>query len=56
MARIGWLSTDSSESTDFESLSSISTQLHAKISGNPEFGPKLLPFYDIPLLHLGLND
>ena len=55
MARIGWLDTDSSETPDFESMSSISAQLHAKISASSEVGPKLLPYYDIPLLHLGLN-
>ena len=55
LERIGWPGADSSERTDFESLSSISAQLHAKISGDREFGPKLLPYYDIPLLHLGLN-
>ena len=55
LERIGWRTADSSERVDFESLSSISAQLHAKISGDREFGPKLLPFYDIPLLHLGLN-
>jgi hypothetical protein len=55
LERIGWPAADSSERPDFESLSSISAQLHAKISGDREFGPKLLPYYDIPLLHLGLN-
>lgn len=55
LERIGWRTADLMGRQDFESLSSISTQLHAKISGDREFGPKLLPFYDIPLLHLGLN-
>ena len=55
MARIGWLDTDLSEAPDFESLSSVSAHLHATISRDSEFGPKLLPYYDIPLLHLGLN-
>jgi hypothetical protein len=55
LERIGWRSADVLGRKDFESLSSISAQLHAKINGDREFGPKLLPSYDIPLLHLGLN-
>lgn len=55
MERIGWLPADSSDNPNFESLSSISSQLHAKLKGDQEFGAKLLLYYDIPLLHLGLN-
>ena len=55
LERIGWRTADVLGRQDFESLSSISAQLHAKINGDREFGPKLLPSYDIPLLHLGLN-
>lgn len=55
LERIGWPAADSSERPDFESLSSISAQLHARITGDREFGPKLLRDYDIPLLHMGIT-
>ncbi len=54
-ARIGWLDEDSARAVDFESLAYVSEQLHKKISGDSRFGPKLLPAFDIPLLHLGIN-
>ena len=55
MERIGWIQPESSGRVDFESLASLSEQLHQKITSDHECGPKLLPYYDIPLLHLGME-
>jgi hypothetical protein len=55
MERIGWLNADASDAMDFHALSAVSMKLHSKIKADRTHGPKLLPFYDIPLLHLGLN-
>ena len=55
MERIGWLGADLGNRVDFESLASLSESLHLKLSSDRQFGPRLLEFYDIPLLHLGLE-
>jgi hypothetical protein len=55
MERIGWLGADMGNRADFEALASLSESLYRKIASDPEFGPRLLTFYDIPLLHLGLE-
>ena len=55
MERIGWLEADAVNRIDFESLASISNSLYRRIAADPKYGPLLLPDYDIPLLHLGLN-
>ena len=53
--QIGWIDRKLAERSDFASLAEISERLYRKIIDDKEFGPKLLPYYDIPLLHLGLN-
>ena len=55
MERIGWITADASNRVDFESLSSLSDALYRRIAADTTFGPRLLPYYDIPLLHLGLE-
>lgn len=55
MERIGWLPNDFSNRVDFKSLARLAEALHSKLSSDREFGPRLLEFYDIPLLHLGLE-
>ncbi|MDR3577809.1 MAG: hypothetical protein P4L50_28415 [Anaerolineaceae bacterium] len=55
MERIGWITADTSNRVDFESLSSLSEALYRRIAADAEYGPRLLPYYDIPLLHLGLE-
>lgn len=55
MERIRWLSANVGNRVDFESLSALSVSLHRKIAADSTFGPLLLPYYDIPLLHLGLK-
>jgi hypothetical protein len=54
--RIGWLKTGASEQADFRSLARMSEQLYDTIMADARFGAKLLPDYDIPLLHLGLTE
>jgi hypothetical protein len=54
-ARIGWLDEEDTRQADFVSIASISERLHNLILADLRFGPRLLPFFDIPLLHLGIN-
>ncbi len=54
--RIGWLDSVLAARTDFQSLAEVSERLHFKIEADKEFGQRLLEFYDIPLLHLGLTE
>jgi hypothetical protein len=51
MERIGWLPLNSPDPSTFEHLTALSQKLHREIV--PE--ANLLPFYDIPLLDLGLE-
>jgi len=53
---IGWIDSALAGNTDFQSLAAMSEKLHAKLSGDQQFGLQLLPFFDIPLLHMGLTD
>ena len=53
--RIGWVAPELAGRADFESLAEISLQLFNKLQTDPAVGPDLLKFYDIPLLHMGLN-
>lgn len=53
--QIGWIDRKLAERSDFASLAEISERLYLKISADEEFKAKLLPYFDIPLLHLGLN-
>ena len=55
MERIGWLTPDAANRVDFESLSSLSDALYRRIAADRIYGPRLLPYYDIPLMHLGLE-
>ncbi len=55
MERIGWITADASNRVDFESLASLSDALYQRIAADTTYGPRLLPYYDIPLLHLGLE-
>jgi len=55
MERIGWITADASNRVDFESLASLSDALYRRIAADTAYGPQLLPYYDIPLLHLGLE-
>lgn len=55
MERIGWITADASNRVDFESLASLSDALYRRIAADTTYGPRLLPYYDIPLLHLGLE-
>ena len=55
MERIGWITADTSNRVDFESLASLSDALYRRIAADTTYGPRLLPYYDIPLLHLGLE-
>ena len=54
--RIGWLESDLARRNDFESIAEVSARLHSILTSDSQFGSRLLPFYDIPLLHLGLNE
>lgn len=54
LRKIGWLDEDDKSVPKFEELASLSEWLHNKIMGDQEFGPKLLPYFDIPLLHMGI--
>jgi hypothetical protein len=54
--RIGWLDPVLAERTDFRSLAEVSELLYRHIEAGGEDGKHLLPFYDIPLLHLGLTE
>jgi hypothetical protein len=53
--RIGWIPSEMAARVDFQSLAETSEFLFMKISSDAKYGPQLLDFYDIPLLHLGLN-
>lgn len=53
--KIGWLDRELSQRSDFASLAEISEQLYLKVTEDEEFKTNLLPYYDIPLLHLGLT-
>lgn len=53
--QIGWIDRTLAQRSDFTSLAEISERLHHRTTEDSEFKAKLLPFYDIPLLHLGLN-
>jgi len=55
MERIGWLPEGYGNWVDFESLASLSKELHSRITADNQCGAKLLEYYDIPLLHLGLE-
>jgi hypothetical protein len=55
MERIGWLGADIGNRVDFEALASLSDSLYNRIASDHEFGSRLQSFYDIPLLHLGLE-
>lgn len=55
MERIGWITADESNRVDFESLASLSDTLYQRIAADTTYGPLLLPYYDIPLLHFGLE-
>ena len=52
--RIGWLPVGASVRSDFRSLARWSEMLHDSIAGDSQ-GARLLPYFDIPLLHLGLT-
>jgi hypothetical protein len=56
MERIGWVGAGVSNQVDFQSLSSLSEALYQRIAADTTYGPRLLPYYDIPLLHFGLED
>ena len=53
--QIGWIDRKLAERSDFASLAEISERLYRKVTDDVEFKMKLLPYYDIPLLHLGLE-
>ncbi len=53
--QIGWIDRKLAQRSDFASLAEISERIYQKISDAEAPEPRLLPFYDIPLLHLGLN-
>jgi hypothetical protein len=53
--RIGWLKAEEARRVDFESLAAMSEKFHRKIAADRVFGERLLPYYDIPLLHYGLE-
>ena len=55
LRKIGWIDEDDAAVPKFEEFASLSERLHNKIMGDPEFGPKLLPYFDIPLLHMGIT-
>lgn len=55
MERIGWTSPEAGNRVDFESLASLSDALYRRIASDTRYGPRLLPYHDIPLLHLGLE-
>ncbi len=55
MERIGWMPKGLGNNADFETLAALSESLHKRISSDREYGKQLLEFYDIPLLHLGLE-
>ncbi|MBI4660372.1 MAG: hypothetical protein HY735_16170 [Verrucomicrobia bacterium] len=55
-ASIVWIDPQLAARTDFRSLAEISERLYEKLRGDAQFGRHLLPFYDIPLLHMGLSD
>jgi len=55
MERIGWLDAEIGNRADFESLATLSESLYQKLAADAEFGPRLITYYDIPLLHLGLE-
>lgn len=52
--RIRWLPAGASGRSDFQSLARWSEMLHEKVEADP-MGERLLPCFDIPLLHLGLT-
>lgn len=53
--QIGWIDRTLAQRSDFMSLAQVSERLHHKTVEDEELRAKLLPYYDIPLLHLGLN-
>jgi hypothetical protein len=53
--QIGWIDRRLAQRSDFASLAEISEQIFLKITRDEASEPRLLPYYDIPLLHLGLN-
>lgn len=53
--QIGWIDRKLAQRSDFASLAEISERLYRKITEDEGFKMKLLPYYDIPLLHLGLE-
>jgi hypothetical protein len=55
LRKIGWMDEDDTAVPKFEELASLSEWLHNKIMEDQEFGPKLLPYFDIPLLHMGIT-
>jgi hypothetical protein len=55
MERIGWINPDAGNRVDFESLSWLSDTLYRRIAADNTYGPRLLPYFDIPLMHLGLE-
>lgn len=55
LRKIGWMDEDDKAVPKFEEFASLSEWLHKKIMEDQEFGPKLLPYFDIPLLHMGIT-
>ena len=55
LRKIGWMDDDDKGVPKFEELASLSEWLHNEITKDQEFGPKLLPYFDIPLLHMGIT-
>jgi len=53
--QIGWIDRKLADRSDFASLAEISERIYRKITEDEEFKMKMLPYYDIPLLHLGLE-
>lgn len=57
LRKIGWWDDEDTGVPDFQELHHLSQWLHDKIMRDPTFGaeigPKLLPYFDIPLLHMG---
>jgi len=55
MERIGWLPSELTNRVDFKSLARLAEALHSKLAADRDFGPRILEYYDMPLLHLGLE-
>ncbi len=55
LRKIGWMDDDDKGVPKFEELASLSEWLHNEITKDQEFGPNLLPYFDIPLLHMGIT-